>query len=431
MFRVAILGCPNTGKSTLFNRLIRNHKAVIHSTAGVTRDYNEEIFQVNRQNVLIIDSPGWGHNDEFAQHVQERINIVLKVADLIVLLVEPTVSIGDRKFSAWLRKNTNLPVILVVNKCEQEKNTHEYELGWKHSIRISAKYEVGLGKLREEIAPYIKPKEERAFDSQLKISIIGRPNVGKSTFINNLLKENRVITSSIAGTTRDAITVHWRYQDTNITLIDTAGMRKKAKVKEEVESLSVGASVYSIRQANVVVLMLDAERGLEQQDLSVADLIIKEGKSLVIAINKSDKVDKKALADIKYYCMKKLLYNMLIITTSALQNKSCHQIVKGCIYAYQNANKRISTSQLNRWLSKMVKSHPPPLSHRKTIISLKFIAQIGNFPFKFKIIANIPEDIGKDYIRYLTNGLRDSFGLKGTGIQIDLVKNYNPYIQDK
>ena len=428
MLKVAILGCPNVGKSTLFNKMVRRQQAIAHDKPGVTRDYNEGICNLAAGRFIVIDSPGWGHDDSFAASIQEKIQQVIQLADLILLMIDAEINSSDREFSLWLRKNTNIAVILVVNKCEKQAHGHGYELGWDNVINIAAQHNIGLNKLYDEITHYITESLPANADD-LKISIVGRPNVGKSTFINQLLKENRVITSPISGTTRDAIAIHWQYKGKNLTLIDTAGMRKKAKVKEEIESRSIGSSIYSIRQADVVILMIDAERGLEQQDISIVEVVMKEGKSLLIAVNKADLAEQRILSHIKDYCSRKLQYEIPIVTISALKNKACNKIIDGCIKSHEVSTQTISTALLNKWLSGVMKQHAPPLSSRKTEIRLKFIAQIATVPMTFRIIANRPEDIGKSYIRYLTNELREAFSLWGVPISIVLKKNHNPYVK--
>ncbi|MBQ4874816.1 MAG: ribosome biogenesis GTPase Der [Rickettsiaceae bacterium H1] len=427
MFKVAILGCPNVGKSTLFNELVRGHKAVVYDKPGVTRDYNEGVCDVVGKKVIVIDSPGWGHKDEFSTQIQENILRVLQISNLVVLVVEPEISAKDKRFSLWLRKNCTVNVILAINKCEKENYFHE--LGWKDRLNISAKHCMGLGKLREKIASYvIEETEPVVIETQLKLAIVGRPNVGKSTLINSLLQENRVIVSAISGTTRDAIEINWQYKNRDVTLIDTAGMRKKSKVNEVIESSSVGGSIYSIRRANVVILVLDATRGFENQDLSIVKVIVKEGKPIIPVINKCDLAKSNDLAHIKYCCSHHLPHCASVINISAIKNKNCNRIIDSCLKSYDLSLRKIPTAKLNEWLINVTKRHEPPLSSRKTLIKLKFISQISNNPFTFKIFANIPEDISKSYLKYLTNDLSKQFNLLGFPVKILLAKNHNPYI---
>lgn len=431
MFKVAILGCPNVGKSTLFNRLIRKHMAVIHDAPGVTRDYNEGFCQIGDKTIIVVDSPGWGHTDEFSTQVQENIMHTVHNADLIILLVEPDISQNENNFSIWIHRNTNSPVILAINKCEtRQYNADGADLGWSDTISISAQHCIGLNRLRDKIGTYIiEETSSTTPNNGIKISIVGRPNVGKSTLINHLLREHRVITSPIAGTTRDAIEIHWQYKDQQVVLIDTAGMRRRAKVNERIESLSVGASIYSIRQADVVVLIADSTRGFERQDLSIANVIIDEGKALVIAINKCDLSTQDDLSHIKYCCLHHLPEDTTVINISALKNNSCNKIIDACLQNHTTSKQIFSTSRLNRWLSKVIKKHEPPLSSRNTPLRLKFISQIGINPFTFKIVVNLPEDLTKSYIRYLVNDIRKTFNLQGSPVKIVLEKNYNPYVQ--
>ncbi len=432
MFKVAILGCPNVGKSTLFNELTRKHKAVIDDRPGVTRDYNEGLCDIRGDKVVVIDTPGWGYKDEFSAEVERNVASVLSVAQLVLLVVDSPVTKQDEVFSLWLRKNTNLPVILLLNKSEKEDVHYSYELGWSDSLEISGKYCKNLGRLRERIADYLVREQSvcsvAADEKAIRVAVVGRPNVGKSTFINKLIKANRVITSPIAGTTRDAIEIMWRYKEHGIVLIDTAGMRKRAKVDGAIESLSVGASIYSIRRSDVVILILDATRGFERQDLSIASLVLQEGRGLVIAINKSDASTQDNLLHIKNCCEHHFSRGVNTTVISALENNSFDRLIDLCISNYSLANSKISTVRLNNWLRDVVNRHEPPLSSRKTPIRLKFIVQVSNNPFIFKVFANIPEDITKAYMRYLTNDLRQEFGLRGVQVKIILQKNYNPYL---
>ena len=431
MFKVAILGCPNVGKSTLFNKLIRKYKSIIHDQPGVTRDYSEHICSINGQNIIMIDSPGWGYKDEFSSQTQKNIINVISITNLIIFVINTETTIQDKNFSLWLRRNSNLPVILAINKCEKEKYVIPNELGWENIVNISAQHAIGLTKLRERISSYINfDKQLDAVGENLKLTIVGRPNVGKSTLINELLQKNRVITSEIAGTTRDAIEVNWGYRGQNITLIDTAGMRKRSKVDEMIEASSVGASIHSIRQADVVILVLDAIRGFERQDLSIANLVIKEGKPIVVALNKCDLAEQQNLSHIKYCCSHHLSNGTEVVIVSAIKGENCNEIIDYCIRSHKSAKQKISTAKLNKWLYEMIKKHEPPLSSRKTPIRFKFISQIANTPLIFKIVANITEDINKNYIRYLENNLRKEFNLGGAPIKILLEKNHNPYVKE-
>ncbi len=427
MLKVAILGCPNVGKSTLFNKMVRKKQALIEDMPGVTRDYNEGICSLMAGTFIVIDSPGWSKDDIFSESMQDKIQQVLKISDVILFMIEQELTLADKEFSLWLHKNTNLPVILVINKCDRQENSHEYELGWHKIIHIAAQHNIGLNNLYDAITKYIT-NDEKVIVNDLTLSIVGRPNVGKSTFINQLIKENRVITSPISGTTRDAIAIQWNYKGKNITLTDTAGMRKKAKIQENIETSSVSSSIHAIRKSDIVVLMIDAERGLEHQDITIADLAIKNGRSLLLAVNKADLATTDGLEYIKNYCLRKLPYSIPIISISAMKNKSCNKVINECIKLYSTSQKTITTNQLNKWLSQAVAQHPLPLSSRKTELRLKFINQVGNFPLTFKIIANRPEDVNSSYIKYLTHNLRNFFGLSGVPIKILLEKNHNPYI---
>ncbi len=431
MFKVAILGCPNVGKSTLFNRLLRSYQSVVYDRPGVTRDYNEGLCKFNQtKQAILIDSPGWGHKDEFSSLTQQKIVHITNIVNLIILVVEPDLNQQDRMFSLWLRKNSNVPIILAVNKCEKGSNSNAYELGWQNIVNISATQCIGLSGLRNIVATYIEEELQPITHEVLKISIVGRPNVGKSTLINQLMKESRLITSPISGTTRDAIAVQWQYQNYNITLVDTAGMRKQAKISEEIESSSVGTSIHSIRQAQVVVLILDAVRGLEHQDNSILNLIKQEEKPLVVAINKCDTIKNPSIVtQMKRYCDSKMLYETKTIDISALKNVRCNKVIDACIKIYETSHKQIRTGKLNNWLEKAIKWHQPPLSSRKTPIKLKFISQANNAPLTFKLIVNIAKDIDKSYIRYLISSLREEFDMHGVPIKIMLEKSHNPYIK--
>jgi GTP-binding protein len=347
----------------------------------------------------------------------------------------------DRFFADWVRKK-NKPVVLVVNKCEAKltaQNIHEfYQLGLGEPACISAEHGEGLVDLYDLISPYqekfmadYQEGDEENKDKHIQLAIVGRPNAGKSTLMNKLLKEERVLTGPEAGITRDSIAIDWQYKGKNIRLIDTAGLRRKSRVDSKLEKLSFEDSLRAIQYAHVVILLTDANMALEAQDVNIANIAIDEGRALVVAINKWDSVEDKAamVEEIKYKMEKTLPHvkGVPIVYISALNGTKINDAVDAALEAYKYWNVRIGTSKLNDWLIYALEKHQLPLSPSGKRIKIKYITQTKSRPPTFVLFTTFPTEIANSYLRYLITSLRDNFNLPGVPIRIILKKPANPY----
>ncbi|MBT3307511.1 MAG: ribosome biogenesis GTPase Der, partial [Alphaproteobacteria bacterium] len=391
-FTVAIIGRPNVGKSTLFNRLIGKRLAIVDDFPGVTRDRREGDASIADLKFTLVDTAGLDDSadDSLEARMHGQTERGLVDADVALFLIDARAGVTplDKHFAGWLRKHSR-PTILVANKCEggagQGGLMEAYSLGLGDPVPLSAEHGEGLGDLYDALLPFrdeaayaaslaledAAGEVEEDFDDDswrerpLQLAIVGRPNVGKSTMVNALLGEERMLTGPEAGITRDSISISWDFEGRSIRLVDTAGMRRKARVKKKLEELSVGDSLHSIRFAEVVVLVLDADLGLEKQDLSIARLVIEEGRALVLAINKWDaaKDRKAALQDIEDRLQTSLpqVRGIPVITCSALTGRGLDKLLPAVIKVHETWNRRVDTGLLNRWLEGMVDSHPPPV----------------------------------------------------------------------
>lgn len=441
MLKIVIIGLPNAGKSTLFNRLVRRKAAVVSDIPGVTRDRREGIGRISDLEFKVIDTGGWNDQTSFSLQVIEQIEFSLLSADVIFFLVDAKVQNEQNKeFAKWLKRKTNKPVILIANKCESHKSENVDYLQFFNFIGpvyISAEHNLGMIDLYDVLAGVIKDfnKKTELPESEsirLRIAIIGRPNVGKSTFLNSLLAENRLIVSSKPGTTRDSVDISYNHNGELITLIDTAGIRKKANVIDSLESRFVEKSMESIKRSHVVVLMLDSLLGIEQQDLSIAEAAIKGGKGIIIVLNKWDLIGKddrsKLIKFVKQQEVTRLFLEVPTVTISALKGMRCGDVIDKCLEVSESLNKKISTAKLNNWLIDAVEKHSHPLIKGRAI-KMKYIAQIGTKPPAFSLVCNVPESVDESYKRYLTNGLRKNFFVEGVPVRLLLKKNKNPYVK--
>jgi GTP-binding protein len=438
-FRIALVGRPNVGKSTLFNRLTRSKKSIVHDMPGVTRDRNYGLAYIGPLEFELIDTPGLEEADASAieYRMMKQTERAIEEADLVFLVTDGKegVSIHDKFFAKWI-KQKGAKARLLVNKCESKSfnESEYYTLGLGEPIPVSGEHGDGITALYDIIAPLaqeIEEQEEKVDHNNIRITIAGRPNTGKSTFINALIGEDRLLTGPEAGITRDAIEIDWNYMGTNIKLVDTAGMRKKAGISKQLEKLSVSSALRSIRFANTVVLMLDAALSLERQDLTIANLVIEEGRGLVVVVNKSDLLDdvKKFNEELEYRLEKQLsqLKGVPIVYISALNKKNLYAVIDTCMKVYEAWNQRLSTGALNRWLSEVMSKHTLPLQSNGKSLKIKYITQIKSRPPTFKLFCNKPGDIPDSYSRYLTNSMRISFDFFGVPIRISFVGGKNPY----
>ncbi len=461
--RVAIVGRPNVGKSTLFNRLVGRKHAIVDDTPGVTRDVRESAAQLGDLAFTLLDTAGWETAD--IAHLEGRMRVfterAIDTVDAVLFLIDARAGVLplDEAFAGWLRKRHE-KVIVVANKCEgkagQNGLAEAHALGFGQPIPVSAEHGEGLGDLHEAMArliPAMEPDDEdddalpeevsdkhaeaaaaAAAKRPLMLAIVGRPNVGKSTLLNRLVGEERVLTGPEAGITRDSIRVEWQWRGRKVRLIDTAGMRRRSRVDHRLESMSVADTLDAIRLADVVVVVLDAGDMLEKQDLVLAGRVIDEGRALVIAVNKTDLLAEDRAGASKAW--RKLndrleasfaqVKDVPIVGFSALNGRGVDRLMPKVIETYDIWNKRITTPQLNRWLREMEVLHPPPLAKGRRI-RLRFMTQIKTRPPTFILSASQADELGKDYIRYLMNRLRDDFGMPGVPIRLNMRKAKNPY----
>lgn len=438
MLEIAIVGLPNAGKSTLFNRLVRKKAAVVSNIPGVTRDRREGIGRISDLEFKVVDTGGWNDQTNFSLQVIEQIEFSLSRSDIILFLIDAKIQNDQNKeFAKWLKRKTDKPVILIANKCESHKSESIDYLqffNFADLVYISAEHNLGMADLYDALANVITGlnKDDNLNDhesSKLRIAIIGRPNVGKSTFLNSLLTENRVITSSEAGTTRDSIDTLYDHHGELITLIDTAGIRKKT---DDLESKFIEKSIESIKRSHVVILMLDSLLGVEHQDLSVGEIAIREGKGIVVVLNKWDLINKddrsKLIKFIKQQEITRLFLEVPTITTSALKDMRCRDVIDQCLEINESLNNKISTAKLNKWLISALETHPHPIVKGRAV-KMKYIAQIGTNPPAFSLVCNVPENIDESYKRYLINNLRKNFFTNGVPVRLILKKNKNPYVK--
>ena len=448
-FTIVILGRPNVGKSTLFNRLTGRRAALVHPSPGVTRDRREGEARLSDLRFTAIDTAGLDDApaESVAARMQRQTEAALAEADLALLMIDARAGVTplDQHFADWLRKAPT-PVILLANKCEARASDsgfiEAYALGLGDPVAVSAEHGQGMDELRDRIAehaPHADADAEDAHaedadaegsDAGLIFAIVGRPNVGKSTLANRLLREERVITGPEPGLTRDAIAVDWEYKGMPVRLVDTAGLRRHARVSEKLESLAVADAFNAIRFANVVVLVLDAESMLEKQDLTIAREVVEEGRALVIAVNKWDLVRDRQGA------MRRLVDRLetslpqvrgiSCVTFSALTGHHVERLMPAVLDAYAVWNRRAPTGPLNRWLADVVARHPPPIIRGRRL-KLRYITQVKSRPPTFAIFTTRPAAVPEAYRRYLSNGLRETFALPGVPIRIVLRKGPNPY----
>lgn len=452
MFTIAIIGRPNVGKSTFYNRITRTRDALVHDMPGVTRDRRMSQGHVGPIELHVIDTAGLedAEHDALETRMFQQTELAVEQADLSVMVVDGRAGITpiDSHFANWLRKKGR-EVLLVINKCEGNKSVisdHEaMRLGFGEPVRISAEHGEGMVDLYEAIEPYYERYLENfgAIDVDLhsdgedknekpiQLAVIGRPNAGKSTLVNAILQEDRLLTGPEAGITRDSISIDWNFEGTAIKLIDTAGIRKKAKITEKLEKLSLGDCFRAVRYANVCVLLVDATMPLEKQDIAIADMMINEGRALVIGVNKWDLVEEKEetrmLIRERVEASLPQIKGVPIVTLSALHQQNIPKLIRACLGIYKLWNTRISTAALNSWIKQTESRHLPPIGNTGKRIRLKYITQGNSRPPTFTLFTNLPEQLPKSYVRYVVNALRNSFDMPGVPIRLLLRKSSNPY----
>ncbi len=431
------------GKSTLFNRLVGKRLALVDDTPGVTRDRREGNASLGSLKFKVIDTAGLeeAFDDSLEGRMRRQTETALEEADVALMLYDARIGVSpmDKHFAGWLRK-AKIPVIVIANKCEGKMAHAElsdaYSLGLGDPLPLSAEHGEGLGDLFDFLLPFEKGEVEEvaAKDRPLHLAIVGRPNAGKSTLVNKLLGEERLLTGPEAGVTRDSIAVEWEFEGQKIKLVDTAGIRKRARVQKKLEKLSVADSLRVINMAEVVVLVIDADVSFEKQDLTLASHVINEGRALVVAVNKWDTVkDRPAmLKHIRGKLQVSLpqVRGVPVVTLSSLSGRGLENLLPSVLEVYDLWNKRVPTSQLNRWLELMLERHPPPMAKGRRL-KVRYITQVKSRPPTFSLFMSSRGELPDAYIRYLINGLREDFDMPAVPIRLFPRTGNNPYAKDK
>jgi GTPase len=444
---VAIIGRPNVGKSTLFNRLVGKKLALVDDRPGVTRDRREGEAELLGLNFRIVDTAGFEEEDpqSLPGRMRAQTQAAVDSADVALFVVDARAGIVplDEEIGRWLRGSTT-PVVLLANKAEGRSADNgimeAYSLGFGDPIAFSAEHGEGLSELFSELLPHLErdkveglEEEDEPEGGPLKLAIVGRPNAGKSTLVNKMLGEERMITGPEAGITRDSISIDWQWNDREVRLIDTAGLRKKSKVDDKLERLSAADTRHAIDFAEVVVLLLDATRGLEAQDLRIADQIFEEGRAMVIALNKWDVAENgsslfqgvRAALEEGFAQVR----GVPLLTISAATGKGIDQLLQAAFDTREAWSRRVTTGQLNRWFEDAVERNPPPAPGGKRI-KLRYATQIKTRPPSFVIFGTRVDQLPESYRRYLVNGIRRDLGFGAVPVRLTLRAPKNPFDPD-
>ncbi len=455
---VAIVGRPNVGKSTLFNRLTGTRAALVSDLPGLTRDRREGVADLFGTDIRLVDTAGLeeAQRGSIADRMRKQSEQAIADADLILFVINSRAGVtgADTGF-ARIARQSGKPVVLVANKAEGSKGTDgvldAFSLGLGAPIAISAEHGEGIGDLAEDMlaalglkaAPVIKkrrsgdasaedekPQEAPKPAKPIRVAIVGRPNAGKSTLVNALLGEDRMITGPEPGLTRDSVSSDFEYKGQQIRLFDTAGLRKKAKITETAEKLSASDAVRAIRFAEVVVLLIDAERPFEHQDLTIGHRVTEEGRALVVAVNKWDLVaeKQKTLRELKTTVAQSLAQvpDVPFVAISARSESGLNQLMAAIAKTHEIWNRRVSTPRLNRWLAEALSRHSPPAVHGRRI-KIRYVTQLSTRPPTFVAFSQRAEALPQSYVKYLTNSLRDAFDLPGVPIRFHLRAGENPF----
>ena len=485
--KLALVGRPNVGKSTLFNRFAGKRVAIVHDTPGVTRDWKEVPARLGDLEFIAIDTAGLeeiAKNDPISTGMRRQTETALSRADAILFIIDgrAPLTAADRDIADILRKQ-DAPVILAANKCEAAQDLSElYALGLGDPIPISGAHGTGMADLYAVLQPLLDVEDDEAggegnddassaeridFDAleeeaaaaaraiadkagaddepdeilpdgeedtrTIHLALVGRPNVGKSTTLNALIGEERALVSPVAGTTRDTIATEWQWRGRAIRLVDTAGLRRKARIDETLEKMAVAETLRVVRLAEIVILVLDANSALEQQDLTIADLVLREGRALVIALNKWDSVTdpRKTLNDIQIKLDSSLQQakGIAVVPFSALKGRKLDKLMDAVLDTHKIWNKRISTGQLNRWLEVMVRDNPPPLVDGRRV-KIRYMTQRKGRPPTFTFFCGTHAKPPESYLRYLANGLRIRFNFPGVPLRLEVRRGKNPYASE-
>ncbi|HEY0441954.1 MAG TPA: ribosome biogenesis GTPase Der [Xanthobacteraceae bacterium] len=450
-FTAAIVGRPNVGKSTLFNRLVGRKLALVDDRPGVTRDRREGEARLGDLEFTIVDTAGFEEAaaGSLSARMQEQTRAAIDQADVVMLLIDARAGLTpmDRAFADLVRR-AGKPTIVLANKAEgragESGGLEAFALGLGEPVLISAEHGEGLGELYDrlvEAVPDARPThddaDEESADAEsdtprsIRVAVVGRPNAGKSTLINRLIGEERLLTGPEAGITRDSISVPLTWKDREFLVFDTAGLRRKARIEEKLEKLSVADALRAIRFAEVVVLLMDAERPFEEQDLRIADLVVREGRALVVAMNKWDLLERRPGAigklreEVDHWLPQ--VKGVPIAAVSGLRGEGLERLMQSIVDIHKVWNKRVPTAALNRWLASAVSAHTPPaVSGRR--IRINYMTQPKARPPSFVLFSSRAEAVPEAYKRYLVNGLREAFDLPGTPIRLTVREKDNPYV---
>jgi GTP-binding protein len=427
---VAIVGRPNVGKSTLFNRILGDRKAITDDFSGVTRDRHYGKAEWQTREFVLIDTGGYVPHSEdiFESAIREQVKIAIEEADVLMFMVDVQTGVTDldQAFANLLRRSKK-PVLLVTNKVDTFEKEYEaaefYSLGFKEMYCISSTSGSGTGDLLDAVISKMQPEdlvEQESIDLP-KIAVVGRPNVGKSSLVNALLGQDRNIVTEIAGTTRDAIHSHYNLYGKELVIVDTAGIRRKKKVEEDIEFYSVMRSLRSLEDCDVAILVIDATVGLDQQDLNLVNLAVKNGKGLLLVVNKWDLIEKdtKTARTFELEIKEKLrpFDDVKVLFVSAQEKQRIFKVIEEALHVYENRTRRISTSKLNDFFQEVIAAYPPP-SVKGKFVKIKYVTQLPGKSPKFAMFCNLPQYINESYKRYLENKLRDEFDFTGCPITI-------------
>lgn len=431
---IAIIGRPNVGKSTLFNRIIKRRKAIVSPISGVTRDRNTHVIKLKKRKFHLIDTGGYtlDKDDSFSSYIQSQSLIAMNEADLILFMVEYDSITPDDFELAKVISQTGKDVILLVNKVDSPQRDNyiyqHYELNMGEPLAISAEQGRNIDLLYgiiEEKIPYVEHKEENeevSSEEPIKVSIIGKPNTGKSSLLNHLLNEERSIVSDIPGTTRDTIEGQINFRDKNILFVDTAGMRRKSKVHEDIEFYSVRRAINSIEKSDIVVLMIDAQDNITDQDKKIAGIALQRLKGLIIVVNKWDLVkhEYKKFANYEDYLRFKFAVAgfVPVVNTSVLQGKNIKKLLDLILKIYPQYKNRVETGEFNRYLRSIIEAWPPP--SRKGKFKIYYGTQVQSGPVKFVVFCNNAKNCPSNYKTYIINKIREKYGFNGIPIDLKL-----------